>query len=179
MTIAQWQELLARVEVDTGVGQLNPVGEIALNGFESKRGLKLPNSYRSYCMVFGAGIFSDAVKIATPGYKGQVHVCQIEQLEEMGHEGLEYEEYSPNPEQHKRAIFFAFDMFRSYHFFDPAEITDRANNEYAIYTLFDSWEVKRIADNFWMFVTDVCLGSKSSVIYGESSMRPFQVFGPV
>lgn len=61
----------------------------------------------------------------------------------MAHEGLEYR--------------------RSYHFFDPAEITQSDLNELAVYTLFEDFEVKRTANDFGKFVTEVCLGQDQIV----------------
>jgi hypothetical protein len=179
MNIAGWRKLLGQLRLDTSMGELAPVVETSLDDFEKRVGVTLPNSYRAYCLVFGAGRLAERVKIAVPGYQGTDYASSLVNLDsEMAHAGLDFEEYSPDPAQHKRAIFVGFDVFRSYHFFDPADVTDAANNEYAVYTIFDPWEVRRTADNFWLFVTELCLGDKHTVLYGDPSDAP-QVFTPI
>jgi hypothetical protein len=85
--------------------------------------------------------------------------------------------YSKDPEQHKRGIFFCVDILRSYHFLDPAEMTNKTGHEYAVYTLFDDYKVQRTAANYWEFVTDCCLGSKHTQLIKDPA--PEQVFMPV
>lgn len=180
MTERHWKALLHSMTLVPGGAKLNTVSVKSLDTFEDSRGLKLPNSYRSYCSIFGFGQIAEAVNIAVPGKPSLASPFpfSLEVLNETAHDDLEYEEYSPSPEQHRRGLFVAYDIFRSYHFFDPTEITDPDNNEYAVYTRFDSWKVQRMADNFWLFVTECCLGPKHTLLYGESSIVE-KVFEPV
>jgi hypothetical protein len=178
MTKKNWQELLKRLEIDTALGSLQPVDPKDLDSFEAKRGVKLPRSYRKYCEVFGAGEFGRQFKIAVPGYQGPAaEVFSLDELNQMAIEGQEYDVYSKDAEQHKRGIFFCLDILGSFHFFDPAEVTDRVRHEYAIYTVFRDFELKRIADNFWEFITAVCLSKRHSKLVRISP--PQQLFMPI
>jgi hypothetical protein len=177
MTKKNWQQLLRRLEINTRMGELPSVNPTKLNAFEGKHGVKLPHSYRSYCEVFGPGEFGERFKIAVPGYKGKAAAFSLERLNSMATEGQDYDVYSKDPEQHKRGIFFSLDILGSFHFFDPAEVTDRRRHEYAVYTVFRSFELQRTADNYWQFITDFCLGDKYHLLVKGSA--PPQLFMPV
>jgi hypothetical protein len=172
-----WQQLLSSIDVDTSYGTLSPVSSKRLDAFEEKHGIKLPRSYRTYCEVFGPGEFARRFKVAVPGYKGKAKTFLLEDLNKRAHEGLEYEHYSKDPEQHMRGVFYCIDIVRSYHFFDPMEVTDPRRNEYAVYTLCDDFKVRRTADNFWDFVTEFVLGSNYRRLVKGAA--PERVFTPV
>jgi SMI1 / KNR4 family (SUKH-1) len=181
MTKRDWQALLKRLEVNTRMGELAPVTAEAIETFEEKRGVKLPRSYRAFCEDFGAGEFGERFKIAAPGYQGDgtgPSFYSLEHLDKAAHEGLEYEVYSPDPEQHKRGVFFCHDTVRSFHFFDPEEVTDRRRREYAVYTLFVDFKVRRTADDFGQFVTDFCLSKKiHQLVKGRPALQLFLPVG--
>jgi hypothetical protein len=177
MNKREWKKLLATLKVDTRLGEISPVAPEVLDDFERQRKLRLPRGYRTYCEVFEAGELSEQFKIAVPGYKGPGKPYALEYLEKMAHTGLDHEEYSPNPEQHDRSLFFCIDILGSYHFFDPAEVTDTRRNEYAVYTLYSDFSVKRMAENFWLFVTECCLGKKHRLLIREPP--PLRLFLPV
>jgi hypothetical protein len=183
VTKRDWQRLLKRLEVNTRMGTLAPVTAEAIEAFEEKRGVKLPRSYRAYCQVFGPGEFGERFGIAVPGYHGHGKTpsfYSLEHLDKVAHEGLEYEVYSPDPEQHKRAVFFGHDIVRSYHFFDPEEVTDRRRREYAVYTLFVDYKVRRTAADFGEFITDFCLGKRiHRLVKGQPALQLFMPVGPV
>lgn len=178
MTKQKWQSLLKTLEVDNAMGKRKSLTAKALNAFEKKCEVALPASYRAYCEVFGAGELGKQFKIAVPGYKGKATTYSLEYLDgTMAHSGLEYRHYSKDPDQHERGIFFCIDIVRSYHFFDPLEVTDQNQPEYAVYTLLSDFRLRRTADNFWQFVTEFCLGEKHKKII--RSPKPEQVFMPV
>jgi len=178
MTKTQWKQLLKKLDVKNDMGDLSPVTQAALDTFENDCGIRLPSTYRSFCRVFGAGEFGREFLIAVPGFKGESKTNSLQGLQELSHAGLEYDEYSPDPQQHARGVFFAFDILGSKYFFDPEDISDARKNEYAVYTLFRDWEVQRTADNFWQFVTECCLGERHDELI-ESEEPPEQVFRPV
>jgi SMI1 / KNR4 family (SUKH-1) len=178
VTRKQWADLLGSLEVNYRMGRppLTPAAQGDIEAFERARGVPLPRSYREYCAVFGAGEVALRFKIAVPGFKGDATAFSLEDLDKVAHEGLDYEEYSRDPRQHERGIFFCTDTVRSYHFFDPAD-ADPAGEEYAVYTLFSDFEVERTADNFWEFVTGCCLGDRwEQLVKGGP---PERVFMPV
>jgi hypothetical protein len=176
MTKTRWQELLESIKIDTAMGKLKPVRPTALESFEKRRKVKLPRSYRTYCEVFGAGELSEQFKIAVPGYKGATTLYSLEQLDE-GARNVEYTVYAKDTEQYERGLFFSVDIARSHHFFDPADVTESRNHEYAVYTVFSDFKVKRTADNFWEFITDSCLGGKHKQLIKGVPAIP--VFMPV
>jgi SMI1 / KNR4 family (SUKH-1) len=162
MTKQEWLTLLRRLQVQTQRGatwsKVTPVTGKALDAYEKARGLKLPDSYRTYCTVFGGGTIGSHFTITVPGSK-KAEMWSLQVFDEYFHDE-ENETRSRNPEQHRRAIYFASDIATSCYFFDPGEITDQAHNEYAVYKIFRDYELQRIADNFWLFVTEFCLGKK-------------------
>jgi hypothetical protein len=159
MTKTRWQKLLHDLTIDSGMGKLTPVRVKALDTFERKRRVKLPRSYRTYCEVFGAGEFGREFQIAVPRRKGLLTAYSLDELD-VGAHNIDYHEYAKDPAEYERGIVFATDIANSYHFFDPSEVTDRNHHEYAVYTLFRDYKVQRMAENFWEFVTDCCLGKK-------------------
>jgi SMI1/KNR4 family protein SUKH-1 len=171
MNKSDWKTLLKTLAFETDYTTVHPVQAKAITAYETMRGLKLPTSYRSFCEVFGAGDISKQFYISVPGYKGTAKTYRLEHVEDMAHNGLEYTSYSKDPKQHERGIFFALDILRSYHFFDPNEITDARLTEYAVYTLFEDFEVKRTADDFGQFVLDVCLGKKHDIVINDSPIH--------
>jgi hypothetical protein len=176
MTKTNWRQLQKRLEINTRLGEVTPVNPTKLIAFERKHGIKLPQSYRTYCEVFGAGEFAMRFKIAVPGYKRHATTFSLDSLNKMAIEGQEFDVYSKDPEQHKRGIFFCLDILGSFHFFDPAEVTDRRRHEYAIYTVFRDFDLQRTAENYWQFITDCCLGDKHNLLIKGS---PKQLFLPV
>lgn len=178
MTPSKWKKLLKELEIETTMGAIAPVDKVVLDSCENDLGGKLPSSYRSFCSVFGAGEFAREFRIAVPGFEGESETYSLLGLQKLSHEGLEYDEYSPDPEQHARSVFFAVDILRSKYFLDPNDTTDASKNEYGVYVLFRDWEVRRIADNFWGFVTELCLGERHKELI-DSGGPPEQVFRPV
>ena len=178
MTKSKWKQLLKTLKTDSLMGELSPVDKAALDSFESTVGVKLPSSYRLFCSVFGAGEFARAVGIAAPGFQGKSTKYSLERLQSLAKEDLEYEEYSPDPGQHARSVFFANDIVGSMYFFDPYDITDVSKNEYGVYRLFRDWEVQRIADDFWIFVTNMILGEQHKKLF-EDEEPPELIFRPV
>lgn len=68
MTEAQWRDLLKGIALEYGL-QVSPAEITDVDAFESARSIKLPRSFRSFCLVFGAGDLggSDHFSIAVPG----------------------------------------------------------------------------------------------------------------
>lgn len=176
MTPEQWKELLNRLQLVKSMSDLSPLALSRLEEYEMRHALRLPQSYKDFCTVFGGGEIGGEVRIAVPSREGELTMFSLEKINSIA-QGLEYEVYSPNPQQHKCAIFFAIDIARSYHFFDPNDLTHQERPEYGIYRLSSTYQVTRIADNFWDFITICCLGPKHSEVIGEDA--PELVFRPV
>lgn len=178
MTTSQWKKVLAALEVDTLMGESSPVEASALDQFETQAGVALPVSYRSYCSVFGAGELGRLVEIAVPNYPGEAVKYSLEWLQELAQDDLEYDEYSPDPAQHARSVFFANDITGAMYFFDPDDVTAPKENEYGVYRLLSDFEVYRVADDFGAFVTEVVLGGQYELLVDDEE-SPEQIFRPV
>ena len=180
VTKTNWKRLLKGIEVDTQAygSKLRPVAPKHLDAYEKRIGLKLPRSYRSFCEVFGPGEFAEQFKVAVPGYRGSAKAFSVEDLDSCARDGDEFKIYSKNPEQHARGIYFCIDLAGTSHFFDPAEVTDARNHEYAVWTVSRYYDrLRRRADKFWQFVTEFYLGPKHRQLILGPTTKP--LFMPV
>jgi hypothetical protein len=172
MKADSWDEILASLKV---TGTINPPSEADLAEYETEQKFKLPASYRGYCEVFGPGELGNWYVLATPGYTGKhTNKYNLADKTRFFREGLDWEEYSTDPEQFSRAIIFGSDGSGTIYFWDPTEITATKKREYAIYVMFRNWKVKRVCDTFWQFI-QICLQQGDKVLYDDP---PDLVFRP-
>ena len=174
----QWKALLKILRVETLMGKITPAKESELKTFEKENGIALPASYRSFCSVFGAGELGKDFYISAPGVHDTLSIWSLQRLQEMSHDGVDYAEYSSDPKQHARSIFFACDILTWKYFFDPEDVTNAGDHEYAVHRLSRDWRVWRICDNFGQFVTEFCLGSRHNDLF-EDEQPVQQLFRPV
>ncbi|WP_171468895.1 SMI1/KNR4 family protein [Frigoriglobus tundricola] len=159
-----WDRLLSLAKIE---GQLRPVAEGQLDKFEIRRNIKLPQSYRWFCKKFGPGSIRGQIWInitapedppasATPRPGGH----GIEALNEdiWSTVFLDVDVYCPDPKLIRNGLFFGSDIYTHHYFWNTNEVTDRANNELAVYVVFREWKVYRLADSFESFIYDICLG---------------------
>lgn len=174
----QWKALLKTLRVETLMGKITPVDESALKSFEKGSGVALPASYRSFCSVFGAGELGKDFYISAPGVHHTLSTWSLQRLQKQAQVGLDYFEYSPDPQQHARGVFFCTDILTRKYFFDPEDVQNARGHEYAVYCLSRDWEVKRVCDGFGQFVTDFCVGSRHNELF-EDEQPVQQLFRPV
>ena len=174
MTKSMWENILNGMDVDTSMCDISPADQKQLDDFEIQSGVKLPQSYRTFCTVFGAGELSECYRITVPGYSGEAAFVDLHNLNSEMHVGLEWEEYSPDPKQFQRAIIFANDVARNIYFWDPSELTDAATSEYGFYVKHEDWETKRLADTFWDLVNEVWLGERHVELFNDEPQHCFQ-----
>jgi hypothetical protein len=169
--MTNWRRILRQLEVG-GDGVPYPATESALTTFEKRTGLRLPNSYRSYCRVFGPGLIGHTFRIAVPGYKGSVSFVSVDQLTDTVVHHTEYKIYAPeSAEQVRRGLFFGADEARTYYFFDAEDVPYRKTYECAVYALGGDYVVSRLADSFREFVTQYCLGKKYTKLFPGSALE--------
>lgn len=179
MTQQDWKALLTNLKIITNGDKVTPVDYKILDTFEKDQGVKLPSSYRTYCHMFGAGQIANLFNIAVPGYSGQTPPYSTEYLSKSQIDlADQYAELGVDSTQLKRSIFFCFDIIGSNHFFDPEDVIDNKNSEYAVFTLFRSGEIQRSANDFWEFITVFCLGDKCNKLIIDVD-SPDQVFRPM
>jgi SMI1/KNR4 family protein SUKH-1 len=171
MSIRRWQQLLTSIAVD---GTPHPVSDVDLDAFETEWDNRLPLSYRNYCNIFGPGELAGWYNIATPNYQGNFKErYDLTTKNTAVHEGRDWREYSPNPEQFNRALIFADDTATAVYFWDPAEASMAKDNEYAIYAMYRDWTLQKLCDTFCEFI-DICLHRGGVRLYDESPMLKFR-----
>jgi len=62
-----------------------------------------------------------------------------------------------DPDQFERACFFASDIGNGVYFWDPTLPTHTDENEYAIFVMYEDYEIHGLADTFWDFINEICL----------------------
>lgn len=168
----EWKRLLGRIP-KTSYYPIRPVKAAAFTAFEDKHGIKLPQSYREYCSVFGAGRLDGANTIAVPGYGGggqddlAAHDRRFHKF---------FTKFIPQSSIDLNAIkpllFFASDERRNVYGWHTTEVTRRQSNEMAIYVVLEDLRVVRLADTFRELVRFVMMGSRCTEIGID---RPYRV----
>lgn len=184
MTNEKWQTVLQQLDIVNGEAGLQTVDSASLDAAEVHFQFKLPESYRSYCSNIGVGSFGRGdFNIAAPGYRGETETYALEFLTKSQRELAEqFGDLDLDPSQISRGIFFATDMSGSIHFFDPEDVSDRTNHEYAEFTLYRNHEIERTFDNFYDFVTVGCLGEQRNYLLAcedDDDETPQQNFQPM
>lgn len=149
-----------------------PVAVDSLDALESQIGFHLPQSYRDFCRVFGGGELAECYNILIPDALSDVY--DIVKANAGLHDGREFDEYSPDPDQYQRACFFAQDISGGGYFWDPYDVTDELRNELGIFVVFRDWETKRLADTFEEFIIDVCVGDRHQELFEDTPERLYQ-----
>ena len=80
MTQVQWKKFFKTICIRTDIESVTPVQHADIDEFENAFDVKLPSSYRSYCLVFGAGEFGKTIKRSIPGYKGRTVIFGLKKL---------------------------------------------------------------------------------------------------
>lgn len=185
MNTKSWLNLLSELNVESSVGGLAATDAAAIEKFEHEKGVRLPESYRDYCQVFGPGQLANAFNISVPGFEGETETYSLAFLTDSQVELAEqYGEADADVEQLKRSIFFCIDNSGSIHFFDPATGTEVSPEEYSVFTLFRNYEVEKTASDFNEFIFQCCLGDKRDYILGvdeddEDAGNVPMIFRPV
>ncbi len=151
-----------------------PVAGKSLDALEKQIGFRLPKSYRDFCCVFGGGELSECFNILIPNAPNDA--SDIVEANTLYHDGREYDEYSPDPEQYQRAYFFARDICGGIYFWDPRDVTKERRNEYGVFVVFRDWETKRLANTFDEFIMDVCLGDRHQELFDDPPRRLYQPY---
>jgi hypothetical protein len=80
--------------------------------------------------------------------------------------GTDYKLYAPESAGAvERGLFFGSDEGKAFYFFDPDDVPRRRPYECAVYRLARDYEVTRLADSFWEFVIQWCLGKKYAKLF--------------
>ncbi|MEK6234260.1 MAG: SMI1/KNR4 family protein, partial [Planctomycetales bacterium] len=127
-----WNWLLDNIAVE---GEPAPTSDNMLNEYETLNSIKLPQSYRDYCKVFGSGRLTGkiAVQIMTPRNKSVEN--SIEELNEdiWSRDFIDLDEYCPDPDLIRCGLFFGRDICTHLYFWNKEEPTGIGRNEMAVY----------------------------------------------
>jgi hypothetical protein len=165
MSIQDWRTLLKAMSVR---GKLHPATAEELDQYETKSGFRLPSSYRDFCRVFGPGQIGGWYQLAVPHLekKGKKKLYDLAGKTKFYHDGLEWEEYAPDPKRFQRSVIFGDDNTGAVYYWDPEEITVPKKSEYAIYAMFRDFTGEKLCDTFWDFV-GICLHRHRKKLYDE------------
>src|SRR5262245_25298985 len=133
MDISSWRELLKLLKVH---GTIRVSEEQELKAYEEQEGMKLPASYRSYCLVFGAGVVADWYTLAVPRYDGRYRgQFDLASKTDCYHNARDWEEVASTSGQFSRTVIFGDDSTAALYFWALNEPTDSSNNEYSVYAM--------------------------------------------
>ena len=107
--------------------------------------------------------------MAVPGFEGKAQSRNLYDLvakTAFYRHGRDWAEYAADPKQFERAVIFADDCAGALFFWDPAEVTELASHERAIYAMWRDWSQERVSDTFWGFV-NICLHRGERTLYDE------------
>lgn len=175
MNEAAWQEVLNRLEIRHP--PCRPAADDHIRRYEEETGFILPDSYKSFCRVFGPGMFELELDVAVPFYgKHRQHseFFVLQETDRIWHNETEFTEYCTDPERYARATFFA-SGYREYFCWDPQHITNAVEHEYGIYFVRRNYEMGFAVATFEEFICDLCLGKKHEEFF---CVEPEQVFMP-
>ena len=175
--IEKWQSLLNQLEIiETPYGS-EFWSQDELDAFENEMHIIFPIGYKEFCQVFGTGCFGDFISISCPNLKFS-NIC----LEAIKSDIIGF----PDPEQEKMmdresllslldsAFVFASEScgisifwdLRSYNELDKSYDIYWANSDCF------SGNIYKLGRDFYEFVSEFCLGTKSYEILPEREWPP-------
>jgi len=169
-----WSEFRRAVWLPTK-GRFRPSSDADLDAFEEHAGIKLPVSYREFAKIFGAcammgGMMghTEFMFAAPRRKKGPRQRYNLFFLAERLH-GLVEADTKPiggkvrasDPAQSLRMVFFCSDGGDGRFGWDPEDVSDAVNHEYAVYVRYSCGDpYTRLASSFEEFVLSYCTGDQ-------------------
>ena len=128
-----------------------------LDQFEKDHGVKLPLSYRSFAQRFGAGELAGHYRIAVPSPADNPYSLARYNRDAHGPEEDAIWEGQAPPEVIPRLLFFANTIGGEYFAWDPQDVKDPSESEYAVLWFPRSLGGEIVANSFHEFIEDYCL----------------------
>jgi SMI1 / KNR4 family (SUKH-1) len=162
MSISRWKDLFDSLEMCPSPHGENIWSAEMLSKFESDSGVLLPTEYKEYCQVFGAGIFGSYMRIRYPN--DEILGISLSNMKE----DLAYEKEvglweGRDSEAIERKLNFAYpfadNSWGNIAFWD-LETYSATDESYDIY-LGCGLKFYFICRDFYEFITEFCLGTKS------------------
>ena len=173
----RWQSLLNQLEIiETPYGS-EFWSQDELDAFENEMRIVFPIGYKEFCQVFGTGCFGDFISIFCPNLKFS-NIC----LEAIKNEIIDF----PDPEHEKMmdresliylldsAFVFGREPSANSIFWDLRSYQE-SDKSYDIYWANSdcfSGNIYKIGRDFYEFVSEFCLGTKSYEILPKREWPP-------
>ncbi|HEY9852824.1 MAG TPA: SMI1/KNR4 family protein [Leptolyngbyaceae cyanobacterium] len=174
--LENWQALLAQLKVFESDESQEIWQPEQLKLFELETGIILPEQYKEFCQVFGTGMFGDYMRIYCPNiYMSNLFINSVKDdvnnFPDPSHGKI------MDVESLKKLLEFAF-MFgdnpsSDIVFWDLSSYS-KSDDSYDIYIANSdcfAGDIHKIGRNFYEFIRDFCLGTRSYELLPES-MRP-------
>ena len=185
MEIDDWSAFYQSLAIELNGGRPVPKPTTAeLDDYERRVGRRLPRSYREFITIFGPGSFSCMLRIAAPGCRHSGNQSDIEYINEggYGYHEEEMERYQVLPEYRallRRLWWFGLGGSRHWMGWDPEDVRDPANSEYAIYAIGSICDIELAATSFRQLVVDTCeVLFAPDPNYCEEELGPQRSFDP-
>lgn len=173
----RWQSLLDQLEIIEIPNCSEFWSQDELDAFEKETGIIFPVGYKEFCQVFGTGYFGEFITIYCPHLKFS-NAC----LGAIKDEIINF----PDPEHEKMMDRESLlDLLDSAFIFgsEPSAISifwdlrsyNKLDKSYDIYWVNSdcfSGKIYKLGRDFYEFVCDFCLGTKSYEILPEEEWRP-------
>jgi hypothetical protein len=163
MTMRQWKALYSTLQIITYPNSCLPTPtDDQLDAFEAAVHFQLPNSYRSFLKIFGAGELACDFKILAPGYPAATgyNLQQFNDDPTM-HFSSDSLQVFENPEQVEWLVYFSYTETSELIGWGPEDVRQPRQHEYGIYEVGRSCTLQLIAVSFSEFVTQVCLSEEN------------------
>ena len=171
-----WRSLFRGIwAVPDGYDPVSPPSEADLEQFEADFGIRLPESYRTFVLQFGAGELAQEFMIFAPRCQANSDYDMTkfnQQFRRAFDKSKVLQKSYDDPQLIRRLLFFARTIGNDYFGWDPGDGGDKERPEYAVHFLPRLVENSRtVAGSFREFVEDLCLGDAYYDRYSASGER--------
>jgi len=201
MTLEKWQSLFSTLQVRYNVASADGSipsepkyvkTDLDIETFEIVNRIKLPSDYKSYCKVFGNGIFSDWVSIFAISlahseeskYFTRGAIKYVQEDIQRGHV-IECTDINFVNKLLDNCFAFAMSSTAGTILWDLSSYSE-SDGEYDIYYIFlDDLCVSYLGRSFYEFITNFCLGSMWFEVFPDNHksellepLEPYFVMSP-
>lgn len=152
----------------------------SIEAFEAKIGFRLPDSYKSFIVVFGAGDFGSSLQIAAPDERAASSVYSLAGANAAyGYHGLEVREFPPSQQKLlSRLYYFGLMNDREWLGWDIEDVRNTESVEYGIYCVGLS-TIRFVASSFRELIENTCEKLFSpDPTWDEDELGPKRLYRP-
>ena len=157
----KWNKLYAECEIfedsEGSIERLEYTSEM-LSEYEQLLGIKFPNSYKEFILVFGVGelAYHRIYGPVSDPTRKDMDIAEEDRLIHGKREDELLSEYGTFEEMEK-FVFFSSSTRGDFYGWLTTEFTDKAKFEYRIYEFRRSPPIRPVADSFEQFIDDIVL----------------------